>query len=130
MPSMPASYSPKVAYHPLELLTRRGASQAEIAQRLGITVEEVVKVRRRLRLLNWVIVGAAFELVRRDRRPRFQEEYTRQIQEAVARKMGLRGGDVKFSRLVGGLRASGAARESPAPEAAGRPSGSRPLPKE
>jgi hypothetical protein len=92
---MPASHSPKTAYHPLALLTRRGASQAEIAHRLGITVEEVARVRRRLRLLNWVIVGAAFELVRQDRRPRFQEDYTRQVQEAVARKLALPGGGVE-----------------------------------
>jgi hypothetical protein len=39
VPSMLASHAPKTAYHPLELLTRRGASPAEIAQRLGITVE-------------------------------------------------------------------------------------------
>lgn len=45
--------------------------------------------------LNWVIVGAAFELVRRDRRPPFEEGYTRQIQEAVARKLALPRGDVE-----------------------------------
>jgi transcriptional regulator with XRE-family HTH domain len=56
--------APKTAYHPLEVLTRKGASQDEIAERLGLTVQEVAKVRRRLRLLNWVIVGAAYELVR------------------------------------------------------------------
>ena len=92
---MPASHSPTTAYHPLELLTRRGASQAEIARRLGLTVEELVKVRGQLRNLNWVIVGAAYELVRPDRRTHFQEEYTRQVQEAVARKLALPGGDVE-----------------------------------
>jgi hypothetical protein len=92
---MSAARAPKTAYHPLELLARRGASPAEIAQRLGITVEEVAEVRRRLRLLNWVIVGAAYELVRQDRRRRFQEDYTRQVQEAVARKLALPGGDIE-----------------------------------
>jgi len=92
---VPASHSPTTAYHPLEPLTRRGASHQEIARRLGITVEEVVAVRRRLRLLNWVIVGAAYELVRLDRRPRLQEDYIRQVQEAVARKLALPGGDVE-----------------------------------
>jgi DNA-directed RNA polymerase specialized sigma subunit len=92
---MPVSHSPKTAYHPLELLTRRGASQEEIAQRLGMTAEEVVKVRRQLRNLNWLIVGAAYELVRPDRRTHFQEEYSRQIQDALARKLALPGGDVR-----------------------------------
>lgn len=61
------SPTPKTAYHPLELLARRGGSQDEIVERLGLTLEEVVAVRQRLRLLNWVIVGAAYELVRQDR---------------------------------------------------------------
>jgi hypothetical protein len=55
----------------------------------------VVKVRRRLRLLNWVIVGAAYELVRRDGRPKFDQEYEPQILAAVARKMALPGGKVQ-----------------------------------
>jgi hypothetical protein len=95
VPSVLGSYVPKTAYHPLEVLTRKGAGQEEIAQRLGITVEEVVKVRRRLRLLNWVIVGAAYELVRRDGRPKFDQEYEPQILAAVARKMALPGGKVQ-----------------------------------
>jgi len=93
---MPTSSSRKTAYHPLELLTRRGASQEEIAQRLGITLDQVVKVGRRLRLLSWVIVGAAYELVRPDRRTQFQEHYNRQVQEAVAGKLALPGGDVEL----------------------------------
>lgn len=92
---MPASQSPTTAYHPLELLTRRGVSQEEIAQRLGITVEEVVKVRRQLRNLNWVIVGAGDELVRFDRKTQLHELYARQIQQAGAHKMALPGGDVE-----------------------------------
>jgi hypothetical protein len=63
---------PKERVSPLELLTRRGASQAEIAQRLGITAEEVAKFRRQLRHLNWVVVGVAYELVRFDRRTQLQ----------------------------------------------------------
>jgi transposase len=89
---MLASPAPKTAYHPLEVLTRKGASQDEIAERLGLTVQEVAKVRQRLRLLNWVIVGAAYELVRRDGRPKFDQEYKRQILAAVAQKMALPGG--------------------------------------
>jgi len=86
---------PKTAYHPLEVLIRKGASQDEIAQRLGISVEEVAKVRRQWRLLNWVIVGAAYELLRRDGRPKFDQEHKRQIRDAVARKMALPGGKVQ-----------------------------------
>ena len=89
------SPTPKTAYHPLELLARRGGSQDEIVERLGLTLEEVVAVRQRLRLLNWVIVGAAYELVRRDGRPKFDQEYKRQIRDAVARKMALPGGTVE-----------------------------------
>ncbi|MGC2206898.1 MAG: hypothetical protein WA724_03475 [Candidatus Dormiibacterota bacterium] len=92
---MPTSPAPKTAFHPLEVLTRRGATQQEIAQTLGISVEEFVKVRRRLRHLNWTIVGAAYELVRFDRRTQLQELYTRQIQAAVARKLALPGGDIE-----------------------------------
>lgn len=77
------------------MLTCRGATPQEVAQTLGITVQEVVKVRRQLRHLNWTIVGAAYELVRFDRRNQLQELYTRQIQAAVARKLGLPGGNVE-----------------------------------
>jgi hypothetical protein len=65
-----------------------------MVERLGLTLEEVVKVRRRLRLPNWVIVGAAYELVRRDGGPKFDQEYKRQILDAVARKEALTGGNV------------------------------------
>lgn len=88
---MPARPAPKTAFHPLEVLTRRGATQHEIAETLGISVEEVVRVRRQLRHLNWTVVGAAYELVWFDRRNQLQELYTRQIQQAVARKMALPG---------------------------------------
>lgn len=55
----------------------------------------IARVRRRLRLLNWVIVGAAYELVRPDRRTQFQDHYTRQVQEAVAGTLALPGGDME-----------------------------------
>lgn len=73
----------------------KGRHLAGVAQTLGISVEEVVKVRRQLRHLNWSIVGAAYELVRWDRRNQLQELYTRQIQAAVALKLALPGGDVE-----------------------------------
>ncbi|MGA8207908.1 MAG: hypothetical protein WB801_02630 [Candidatus Dormiibacterota bacterium] len=92
---MPPRPAPKTAFHPLELLSRRGATQQEIALALGISVEEVVKVRRQLRHLNWTIVGAAYELVRFDRRNQLLELYTRQVQQAIARKMALPGGKVE-----------------------------------
>jgi transposase-like protein len=70
---MPTRPAPKTAFHPLEVLTRRGATQQEVAQTLGITVEEVAKVRRQLTHLNWTAVGAAYELIRLDRRNQLQE---------------------------------------------------------
>jgi transcriptional regulator with XRE-family HTH domain len=92
---MPPSRVPTTAYHPLEVLTRRGVSQEEIAQRLGITAEEVGKVRRQLRYLNWAIVGAAYELVREGGKPRFDQELKERIRDAVARKLELPGGNVE-----------------------------------
>jgi DNA-directed RNA polymerase specialized sigma subunit len=92
---MPTRPAPKTAFHPLEVLTRRGATQQEVAQTLGISVEEVAKVRRQLRHLNWTIVGATYELVRFDRKNQLQELYTRQVQDAVARKLALPSGDVE-----------------------------------
>jgi predicted transcriptional regulator len=91
---MPVSPVPKTAYHPLEVLTRRGMSHEEIAQRLGITAEDVGKVRRQLRHLNWSIVGAAYELVREGGKPRFDQELKERIRDAVARKLALPGGSV------------------------------------
>lgn len=91
MPTQPAAVPP-TAYHPLELLTRRGVSQAEIAKQLGISAEEVVKVRRQLRHLNWTIVGAAYEVVRLDGRPSVHHDYTQQIRDSVAQKLALPGG--------------------------------------
>lgn len=91
---MPPSRVPTTAYHPLEVLTRRGVSQEEIAQQLGITAEEVGKLRRQLRHLNWSIVGAAYELVREGGKPRFDQELKEQIRDTVARKLALPGGSV------------------------------------
>jgi hypothetical protein len=90
MPIHPPT-GPRSAYHPLELLTWRGGNQAEIAKRLGITAEEVVKVRRQLRHLNWTIVAAAYEVVRLDGKPDIHHDYTLQIRDAVARKLALPG---------------------------------------
>jgi methionine salvage enolase-phosphatase E1 len=70
-------------------------SQAEIAKRLGITAEEVVKVSHQLRHLNWAIVGAAYELVREGGKPRFDQERKQAIRDAVARKLALPGGRVE-----------------------------------
>jgi hypothetical protein len=95
MPTQP-SPGPRTAFHPLELLTRRGASQIEIAERLGITVEEVGQVRRLLRHLNWAIVGAAYELVREGGKPRFDQVGKQAIRDAVARKLALPGGGVEI----------------------------------
>jgi hypothetical protein len=77
------------------MLTRRGVSQVEIAQRLGITIEEVGQVRHQLRHLNWAIVGAAYELVREGGKPRFDQEGKQAIRDAVARKLALPGGKVE-----------------------------------
>jgi hypothetical protein len=41
-----------------------------------------------------VVVAAADDLVRFDRRTQPQKQYTRQVQEEVARKLALPGGDV------------------------------------
>jgi hypothetical protein len=86
---------PRTAYHPLELLTRRGVSQVEIAKRLEISAEEVVKVRGQLRHLNWAIVGAAYEVVRLDGKPNVHHDYTQQIRDTVAQKLALPGGKVE-----------------------------------
>ena len=91
---MRASRVPTTAYPPLEVLIRRGVSREEIAQRLGITAEEVGKVRRQLRHLNSGIVGAAYELVREGGKPRFDQELKEQIRDSVARKLALPGGKV------------------------------------
>jgi hypothetical protein len=70
-------------------------NQAEIAERLGITIEEVGRVRHQLRHLNWAIVGAADELVREGGKPRFDQERKQAIRDAVARKLALPGGRVE-----------------------------------
>jgi hypothetical protein len=51
--------------------------------------------QRQLRHLNWAIVGAAYEIVREGGKPRFNQDYTQQLRDAVTRTLALPGGRVE-----------------------------------